>query len=70
MGEKVIFPHIDFEDENGNYAFTQLNVETRILSKEEMRKLFPEDYEIGETPSVEPEDNVIPFPNKNGDEGA
>ena len=64
MGEKIIVPHMDFEDKNGNYAYTQINVEVESLSVEEMRKLFPEDYEIGETPSVEPEDNVIPFPNK------
>ena len=50
----------------GNYAYTQLNVEVEVLSVEEMRTLFPEDYEIGERPSVGPEDNVIPFPNKNG----
>ena len=66
MGEKVIFPHMYFEDENGNYAYTQLNVEVEVLSPEEMRNLFPEDYEIGETPSVEPENNVIPFPTKTG----
>ena len=66
MGKKIIVPHMDFEDENGNYAYTQLNVEVGVLSVEEMRNLFPEDYEIGERPSVEPEDNVIPFPNKNG----
>ena len=70
MGEKTIFPHMDFEDENGNYAYTQLNVEVEVISAEEMRNLFPEDDEIGETSSVEPEGNVIPFPNKNGNGGA
>ena len=78
MGKKVIFPHMDFEDENGNYAYTQQNVEVEVLSPAETKKLrddngelvFPEDYEIGETPSVEPENNVIPFPSKNRNGGA
>jgi len=69
MGEKIIVPHMDYEDEDGNYAFTKLNVEVEMLSKEEMRNLFPEDYEIGGICYSEPEDNVIPFPNKNGNRG-
>jgi hypothetical protein len=70
MGEKTTIPHVDFEDENGNYAYTQLNVEVEVLSVEEMRNLFPEDYEIGGISYVEPTDNVIPFPNKNGNGGS
>lgn len=63
MGEKIIIPHIDFEDEDGNYAYTQLYVEGEVLSNEELRELFPEDFSEPSCEKTKVEgNNVIPFP--------
>ena len=63
MGEKIIIPHIDFEDEDGNYAYTQLYVEGEVLSDEELRELFPEDFPATFCEESGDEgNNIIPFP--------